>query len=462
VNGPPERGALQPADALGYTASMVARDENRLAQKLHGKTRLLWPRPNAFSRTYGAARTIWHGLPLPMWLRVRCYPLLNFVAYQIIVRRAGRSHQLRPVHDIEPGNVVVSGYLTDVNGIGRAGRLTYDAISAWKAPMVLHDLRADPSGLGVIDGGASGGLWICHCNPPEVLAFMAAGNPRIWAERYRIGYWAYELETLPADWRPAIRVFHEIWAPSQFVADAIIKARGPVGPIVRVVPHPLPNLAGVNIDRERFRLTEAFTFLTMFDTRSTAARKNPLGAIKAFQLAFTPHSRGVSLLVKVVEAGGDKAGSLQLDKQIAGWPNIVVMTDHLSDDETLGLIASVDCVVTLFRSEGFGLTVAEAMILGTPVIATGWSGPTEFSKGAAIHVPYRLVPVVDASGRYAKSGQLWAEPDLDKAAEAMRAVFGDKAARSLLVATARQLARERLGKPISSLPYERFLSRRSS
>ena len=440
---------------------MGAFDEHRLARKLDRDSRLLRLRSNAFSRIYGAARTIWHGLPIPMWLRVKCYPLLNFVAHQIIIRRAGRSGRLRPIHDIEPGNVIVSGYLTDVNGIGRAGRLTYDAISAWKAPTVLHDLRTDPSGLGVNASSAGGGLWICHCNPPEVLAFMAAGNSRIWAERYRIGYWAYELATLPADWRPAIRVFHEIWAPSQFVADAIIKARGPIGPIVRVVPHPLPGLTGVKLDRERFRLTDAFTFLTMFDTRSTAARKNPLGAIKAFQLAFTPRSQDVSLLVKVVEAGGDKAGLQQLDKQIAGWPNITVMTDHLSDDETLSLIASVDCVLTLFRSEGFGLTVAEAMILGTPVIATGWSGPTEFSRGAAIHVPYRLVPVTDASGRYAKSGQHWAEPDLDKAAEAMRGLLGDAGARAALITTARQLAQERLGKPISSLPYERFLSRPS-
>ena len=76
-------------------------------------------------------------------------------------------------------------------------------------------------------------------------------------------------------------------------------------------------------------------------------------------------------------------------------------------------------------------------------------------------MPYRLVPVTDASGRYAKSGQHWAEPDLDKAAEAMRGLLDDAGARAALITTARQLAQERLGKPISSLPYERFLSRPS-
>ena len=149
----------------------------------------------------------------------------------------------------------------------------------------------------------------------------------------------------------------------------------------------------------------------------------------------------------------------QLRAVVADWPNIHIRTEHMSDQQTLQLIASVDCLVSLYRSEGFGLTLVEAMLLRTAVIATNWSAPVEFAKDAAILVPYRLVPVEDPSGHYALRGRVWAEPDLTFSAAAMRDLYEDREKLAQLVDRAARLVAERLRPGISFEGYERFFSR---
>lgn len=360
---------------------------------------------------------------------------------------------------IRPGDIILSGYLSDVNGIGRAGRLTEHALSEWPAQVLTHDLRDDNRGSRVAAATTSGGIWLCHCNPPEVLHFLTTGDPRIWRHRYRIGYWAYELQVIPESWMPAISFFHEIWAPSQFVANAIIAARRDNSTLVRVVPHPLPEYRGITSNRTKFDTAGRFAFLAMFDTRSTAARKNPFGAVKAFQAAFSAEDSDVLLIVKVVFAADDRGTMARLKQMTSAWPNIRLVTEHLTDRETLELMASIDCHISLHRSEGFGLTIAEAMWLGIPVIATNWSAPVEFAEGAAILVPYTLVTAIDENGRYGIAGEVWADPDLDFAARAMRRLRADTSYRQTLGSTARRQVIERLGNPILPDRHQQYLRR---
>jgi glycosyltransferase involved in cell wall biosynthesis len=195
----------------------------------------------------------------------------------------------------------------------------------------------------------------------------------------------------------------------------------------------------------------------MFDARSTSARKNPMGAVEAFKRAFEPNAGDVSLVVKVAYGDEDTVAMRDLEAAIAGWPTISLVTKHLSDTETLRLIADADCLVSLHRSEGFGLPIAEAMCVGTPAIITGWSAPVEFSKGAAIEIDYKLVPARDRSMRYERPGELWADADVDQAAEEMRKLAADPDRWAALSAAGLEIARSRLTQPIPIADYRRFL-----
>lgn len=389
-------------------------------------------------------------------MRMRAGPFIGRAAQLLMAPRL-RFLQ-RPVRPdaIAPGAVVVSGYFSEVNGIGRAGRLTLESARTWGGQMIAHDMGADP-GANRVARGSSGGIWLAHCNPPEAMAFMVGPTSHVWADRYRVGYWAYELERIPDDWLPALRLFHEIWAPSRFVADAILVARGPQGPLVRVVPHPQPRRDDIAPDRARFNITSRFTALSMFDGRSTLARKNPMGAVLAFQRAFGPND-DAALIVKVVEGGADPRAVSELKAATSHWPNIRFLHDKLTDREVLQLIASVDVLVSLHRSEGFGLPIAEAMTLGVPAVVTGWSGSAEFAEGAAVAVPYQLVPAADPSRRYERPDLRWADPDLDAAAAALRRLAAEPAWRAELAATARKLAAARLQNPIAVPHLSRFIA----
>jgi len=387
---------------------------------------------------------------------MRAGPLIGRTLKVIVAPRL--RYLQRPVRQdaIVSGPVIVSGFLSDVNGIGRAGRLTLDSVRQWDARVIAHDLRTDPKGKQVTVG-PSGGIWLAHCNAPEAMMFMIGPTARIWADRYRIGYWAYELERIPPEWLPAVRLFNEIWAPTQFVADAIRNAAGDDVPVIRVVPHPQPSREHIKPDRARFGIDGRFTCLAMFDSRSTAMRKNPMGAIAAFQRAFAPADDAV-LIVKAVESGAEPKAFAELRAAAVGWPNIRFVTAHFSDSEVLELIASVDVLISLHRSEGFGLPIAEAMTLGVPAVVTGWSGSAEFAEGAVVTIPYRLVPATDPSSRYARPDLHWAEPDLDAAAAALRRLAAEPAWRAELSATARRLAAERLQHPIDATHLRRFIA----
>lgn len=428
-------------------------DERRLGLFVrHSWTLPTHRAPSGAAAFYRLLRQIYRHLPLPLPVRSLLSPALGIVQQQFANRTAPAP---LPVGSIAPGDVVISTFLTDQSGIARAGRLTRDSLKTWGVPVVEHDITADPTAELVRDV-TRGGLWICHCNPPEAsMEVLVADTERLWAGRYRIGVWAYELQRLPATWPPMLRHFHEIWAPSQFVADAIRNSAGPGGPVIRVVPHPMPV---PSFARPLPWPHRPFTFLTMFDARSTAARKNPMGAITAFQQAFAPGSAVARLVIKASFSDHDDAAMQDLRAAIEDWPNISVMTAHMSDDEVLQMIASADCLVSLHRSEGFGLPIAEAMTVGTPVIVTGWSATAEFTGGAAIEIDYDLVPVSDASGRYAGGPDLvWADAKLDHAAREMRALAGDTGRWQALSTAGLAIAREKLCLPISSGNYRQFL-----
>jgi hypothetical protein len=182
----------------------------------------------------------------------------------------------------------------------------------------------------------------------------------------------------------------------------------------------------VPYSRERLGLPDGYLFLFMFDLHSVIERKNPIAVIDAFRTAFAPGS-GASLVVKCInrESKPDEYDRLRLAAR--GHPDVHLIDRYVSAQEKDAMVAASDCYVSLHRSEGFGLTPAEAMYLGKPVIATGYSGNLEYMTAHNSYlVDYAMKPIGSGHDPYPPDGE-WADPDLDHAARLMRAVVENRA-----------------------------------
>lgn len=286
---------------------------------------------------------------------------------------------------------------------------------------------------------------VLHVNPPMLAwALFRAGRHLVRGRRV-IGFWNWELETAPASWRTAAPLVHEAWVSSRFTAGAIEKF---MPGRVRVVPYPLTIVPPDPSSRDRasFGLPDqAVIVLVSFNLASSFVRKNPLSAIAAFRAAFGERPDRI-LLIKVGNPRVEPEDFATLEAAIAGSPNIRLFTEVLSGPDNHALTKASDIVLSLHRSEGFGLVPAEAMLLGKPVIATGWSGNCEFmdqESSALVH--YRLVPVRDPRDVYVSNGALWAEPDIADAARHLARLAEDATARTALGAKGARVAQAKLG-----------------
>jgi glycosyltransferase involved in cell wall biosynthesis len=257
---------------------------------------------------------------------------------------------------------------------------------------------------------------------------------------YRIVVWFWELEEVPAEWVKYAQVIDEIWAPTQFIARAMRKTM-PM-PVVDMLPAvdlgPVPSLP-----RSHFGLPDdRFIFLFCFDMSSVMERKNPLGLIQAFQRAFAGDSR-VQLVIKLTRGDTDPAGLRRLT-EAASAAGVTLIDRVMPREESRALMNCCDCYVSLHRSEGFGYTLAEAMLLGKPVIATGYSGNRDFMSSAnSLLVEYQRVPITQDLPFYPR-GAVWAEPSTEHAAHLLRWVFEHPRQAQALGAKAREDVRRLL------------------
>ena len=236
---------------------------------------------------------------------------------------------------------------------------------------------------------------------------------------YRIAYWNWELETVPGEWVKVAELVDEIWSPTRFVADAM-RARMPcpvhhILPGVEVGPVEQVTRASLNIPEDHF------VFLFMFDLHSQLHRKNPGAVFRAFQSAFRENDKA-TLLIKTT--GGDiHSADLDLVRKTIRGPNVILLDKLMTRAQAYGLIGMADCFVSLHRSEGFGLGLAEAMLMGKPVIATGYSGNMDFmNRENSLLVDYEMVEINEDRPIYTR-GNFWAEPSIKQAAAYMRQVF---------------------------------------
>jgi glycosyltransferase involved in cell wall biosynthesis len=236
-----------------------------------------------------------------------------------------------------------------------------------------------------------------------------------------------------------------VWVPSRFTAKAL-EAIAPGR--VRVVPHPVacsPPVPGA-LGRGDFALPEdAFVVLSSFSLASSFERKNPLAAVAAFRAAFGDDP-GRIMVLKVSHAEHWPADLARLQEAVGGARNIRLETRLLPHDDNLALTACVDCVLSLHRSEGFGLVPAEAMSLGRVVVATNWSGTTDFlDASCGVPVAYKLVAANDPRGVFMAPGAVWADADVAQAAASLRELAASPDRCRALGAAARQAVAAKLG-----------------
>jgi glycosyltransferase involved in cell wall biosynthesis len=256
-------------------------------------------------------------------------------------------------------------------------------------------------------------------NAEHLVQFALDSGHDLLRNRYSAGLWFWETSRFPKQFRHALDYLDEVWVASDFVRDAV--RRETAKP---VLTFPLPVLVPPPpaLGRAELGLPEdAFVFLFVFDFFSTLQRKNPLGLIDAFTRAFPEPGRAL-LYLKSINGSRAPSDLARVTEAAAGRPDIVLSDGYIEGDRLTALTALCDCYVSLHRSEGFGLTIAEAMAFGKPAIATGYSGNLAFMDAESSYlVPYELARLDEAVGPY-PAGTEWAEPDLDEAARLLRHV----------------------------------------
>jgi glycosyltransferase involved in cell wall biosynthesis len=269
---------------------------------------------------------------------------------------------------------------------------------------------------------------------------------------YTIGYWAWELAKFPQEWASSFAFVDEVWVASRFTYDAIASATTkPVllMPMAVALPPAEPGLK-----RTDFGLPEdKFIFYFSFDLRSYTARKNPLAAIEAFRCAFQDKNAPAVLLLKTIGSDWKPDDRDNLLDAIGGDPRILLIDRELPRTRAVALLALSDCFLSLHRSEGFGRGPAEAMLLKKPVITTDYSGTADFATHeTALLVDYELVPVGESEYPGA-SGQIWAEPDVEQAAAAMRRISHDPDLARRLGRAGRELIRRLYDPEVVGIRY---------
>jgi glycosyltransferase involved in cell wall biosynthesis len=370
-----------------------------------------------------------------------------------------------------PPAVRLTGYLRHSLGLGAAARAYAQALAAVDVPVStnsvpLHHLDL-PEYLSADYGRHSfedlvhqgrHGVELVAVNADE-LPGLVSRLGEDYFEGPRVGIWGWETNAIPRRWAEAFSLVDEIWVYSRFMAENI----GAAAPVPVLAMPPPVSVPQTPVDPIRLSVPPGYTFLFVFDYLSTIQRKNPVGLIEAFRTAFAP-SEGPRLIVKTINAPLRPLDEEELLWAAHGREDIHIIDRSLTGTELSGLMSACDCYVSLHRSEGFGLTMAEAMAMSKPVIATRYSGNVDFMDDANSFLvdwhPGRVGPECEI---YPPQGE-WAEPDVEHAARLMRSVYedpthaalvGERARRDIAARLSPQVTGERMRKRLEELSARR-------
>ncbi|WP_395059841.1 glycosyltransferase [Flavobacterium sp.] len=324
--------------------------------------------------------------------------------------------------------VNVFGYINGEFGLGEAVRLLIKAMQSVDIPVALINFdiktnhRHEDKTFENFSTEAPHPINLVLLGPGEAsLPLTYFENSELFKNKYNIFYLNWESEFFPQEYVDNISFFDEIWVPAKYCQKVISNVtKIPVS----VIHYPIEIVVPDTIDKEaeNFYDKSSFNFLFIFDYNSTLERKNPLNLIKAFKKAFDKQDKSVSLTIKTSRATRFAKEKSKLLEEIDGFENIKIVEKIFEKDTLHNIIKGCDSYVSLHRSEGFGLTMAEAMFFSKPVIATGYSGNLEFMNNEnSFLVNYKTCTVDSKIINYDKN-TIWSDPDFEHMAELMTSV----------------------------------------
>ncbi len=359
-----------------------------------------------------------------------------------------------PIANDKPFGLNIYGFAYGELGIGEDLRMAVECCEAANIPYHVVNVdagdtrQADMHLKGKVSEGTepppyNTNLFCLPAFDTVSRVFMQKGAAVF--EGYRnIGWWPWELSVFPKAWKPyAFELVDEVWASSKFMYDMYEQSTDKP---VKLVP------LAVSVDRmkpyprKHYGLPDKkFLFLYIFDFNSSVARKNPMAAVQAFKQAFEPKDNSVGLVLKTMNTKPNNPEWQAFLKECQTDKRIQLITATLDRPEVLGLINACDAYVSLHRAEGFGRTLAEAMLLGKPVIATNYSGNVDFMHAMlAYPVPHTesLVDIKFYQWVELDDYSVWAESNIESAANSMlevRIIRFDEITRKLFINEANEL-----------------------
>jgi glycosyltransferase involved in cell wall biosynthesis len=335
----------------------------------------------------------------------------------------------------------VIGYIEGMFGLGEAVRLNISAAQKLDIPLNLIDyekIKQDAN----YEYHFKYSINLVQISIHNLDEFFSVIDHSFFYNKYSILFLVWESEYLPSKFKKNLKLFNEIWTASTYCKNIFKKAFN--GPII-TVPHPVEmNLIPLQSEYPVISFNKnKFSFLFIFSYHSSIVRKNPHFLIEAFIEAFG-NNEDVELIIKTVGAQKFKQSKNKLQRYISGQKNIKIIDVDLDKNNVNHLINDCDCYVSMHHSEGFGLTLAEAMYLGKPTIATNYSGNTEFmNESNSFLVDYELGPIENIDMNFC-SNTLWANPIMQDAVENLWEVYKNSDLRKEKAMNAKLLVKEKL------------------
>ena len=373
------------------------------------------------------ARTIYPHLPYSV--RKQISRIRSCVGWCLSAYLAIRLRQ-RSRRCYEGKHVAIVGLFRTRSGFGRGAELIARSLEM----KGVHVTRFDIPGHGMerLDSAAVSPAE-CDRIGHAISDIVVVANPPIFQQALRmfplewlrsrtiVAHWAWELDAVDCNWRNAISLCDEVWASSEFVAQTLKPFCEKRNVPLTVVPYPVdidpfpPATTSQRVGaRRKLRISDdAYTLGYSFALTSNYPRKNPMGAVAAFQKAF-PSDETVRLILRALDGEVYPNGMAEL-KRAAACDRRIIVIEHSSDLPIVDFYAAIDLYVSPARAEGYGLNIVEATQAGRPVVAVAWSLSKDvLGRPGVTTTRYRLVPVVDRQGIYVPTKQaLWADPDIE-------------------------------------------------